>query len=82
MADFSRRSAIGAASIGAAGLALAASEGEAAAQATPALVPAFAGSHWPKPLKFDPAKLRLAGEAAHLTLAEQLPRLGEGSEHS
>ena len=56
MADLTRRSAIGAASLGAAGLALAAT-GAAAAEGAPALVPAFAGNHQPKPLKFDPAKL-------------------------
>jgi Fe-Mn family superoxide dismutase len=56
MADFTRRSAIGAASLGAAGLTVSAT-GAAAAQVAPALVPAFAGNHQPKPLKFDPAKL-------------------------
>jgi Fe-Mn family superoxide dismutase len=56
MADLTRRSAIGAASLGAAGLALAAT-GAAAAEGAPALVPAFAGNHQPKPLRFDPAKL-------------------------
>jgi Fe-Mn family superoxide dismutase len=56
MVEFTRRSAIGAASIGAAGLSLSAASG-AAAQGAPALVPAFAGNHQPRPLKFDPAKL-------------------------
>lgn len=56
MADFTRRSAIGAASIGAAGLALSAA-GDASAQPASAPVPAFAGNHQPKPLKFDPGKL-------------------------
>jgi len=57
MAELTRRGAIGAASAGAAGLTLAAVGSGAAAQAAPALVPAFAGNHQPKPLKFDPAKL-------------------------
>jgi Fe-Mn family superoxide dismutase len=57
MADFTRRSAIGAASIGAAGLTLSATASGANAQGAPAPVPAFAGNHQPKPLKFDPAKL-------------------------
>jgi Fe-Mn family superoxide dismutase len=57
MADFTRRSAIGAASAGAAGLTLASVASGATAQAAPAPVPAFAGNHVPKPLKFDPAKL-------------------------
>ena len=56
MADFTRRSAIGAASVGAAGLTLSAVS-SAAAQGVPAPVPAFAGNHQPRPLKFDPAKL-------------------------
>jgi len=57
MAELTRRGALGAASAGAAGLTLAAVGSGAAAQAAPALVPAFAGNHQPKPLKFDPAKL-------------------------
>jgi Fe-Mn family superoxide dismutase len=61
MADFTRRSAIGTASIGAAGLTLSAASG-AAAQPAPAPVPAFAGNHQPKPLKFDPAKLTCLSE--------------------
>lgn len=55
MVDFTRRSAIGVASAGAVGLTLAAATGNA--QATPPLVPAFAGNHQPKPLRFDPARL-------------------------
>ncbi|MXO61245.1 superoxide dismutase [Altererythrobacter salegens] len=54
MAGISRREAIATASIGAAGLALAPSA--ASGQAT-APVPAFAGNHQPKPLRFDPARL-------------------------
>ena len=57
MPDFTRRSAIGAASAGAAGLTLAAAASGAQAQAAPPPVPAFAGNHRPKPLRFDPAKL-------------------------
>ena len=57
MTDFTRRSAIGAASAGAAGLTLTTVASGAAAQATPVPVPAFPGNHQPKPLKFDPAKL-------------------------
>jgi Fe-Mn family superoxide dismutase len=52
MPDFTRRSAIGAA-----GLTLAAAAGSAHAQAAPPPVPAFAGNHQPKTLRFDPAKL-------------------------
>ncbi len=57
MTDFTRRSAIGAASAGAAGVTLASVSGSAAAKGVPALVPAYAGNHQPKPLKFDPARL-------------------------
>jgi Fe-Mn family superoxide dismutase len=55
MTELSRRSMIGAVSAGAAGLAMAGST--AAAADVPALVPAFAGGHQPRPLRFDPARL-------------------------
>jgi Fe-Mn family superoxide dismutase len=54
MTQVTRRGAIGSVAVGAAGLALAES---AAAQVAPAVVPAFAGLHKPRPLRFDPAKL-------------------------
>ncbi len=55
MEDLTRRGAIGTAILGAAGTALA---GKSQAQSvSPTLVPAFAGNHKPKPLRFDPAKL-------------------------
>jgi Fe-Mn family superoxide dismutase len=57
LTELTRRAAIGAASAGAAGLTLAAAAGSAQAQATPRPVPAFAGNHQPKPLRFDPARL-------------------------
>jgi superoxide dismutase, Fe-Mn family len=47
--------AIVAAGVGAAAVSLASAP--AAGQGAPALVPAFAGNHQPKPLRFDPAKL-------------------------
>jgi len=56
MPDFTRRSALATASIGAVGLALPTASG-AAVQSAPAPAPAFAGNHQPKPLKFDPVKL-------------------------
>lgn len=55
MVDLTRREAIGAVSAGAAGLALASVA--TAADVPPPPVPAFAGNHQPKPLRFDPAKL-------------------------
>jgi len=56
MPDFTRRSALATASIGAVGLALPTASG-AAVQSAPAPAPAFAGNHQPKSLKFDPVKL-------------------------
>src|SRR3546814_2678383 len=55
--DLSRRSAIATLGIGAAAMTI---NNEASAQtpaAAPAPVPAFAGNHQVRPLKFDPAKL-------------------------
>ena len=57
MSELSRRDAIGAVSVGAAGLVLAAGLPAAAAEAEIARPPAFAGLHQPTPLRFDPAKL-------------------------
>lgn len=56
MTELNRREAIGAAAAGAAGLTLAAAA-PAAAQVAASGPPAFAGTHQPKPLRFDPAKL-------------------------
>jgi superoxide dismutase, Fe-Mn family len=53
MAGFSRRSALGALGGGAVGLA----STPTALNAQPAVPPAFAGKHVPKPMPFDPAKL-------------------------
>jgi Fe-Mn family superoxide dismutase len=55
MSEITRREAIGAVSAGTAGLALAG--GASAAQAEAMRVPAFAGQHQPKALRFDPAGL-------------------------
>lgn len=55
MTDLSRRTAVKALGMGA--VAMAASETVKAQANQPAAVPAFAGKHEPKPLKFDPAKL-------------------------
>jgi len=55
MSEITRRDAMGAVGFGAAGLALAGSA--AAADTPPPPVPAFAGNHQPKALRFDPAKL-------------------------
>jgi Fe-Mn family superoxide dismutase len=59
MAQLTRRAAIGAASAGAAGAAGAAlaAAGGVSAQGSPVPVPAFAGNHAAKPLRFDPARL-------------------------
>ena len=56
MNDLTRRDALIAAGIGVATASLAAA-GPAVAQSAPPPVPAFAGLHQPKPLRFDPAKL-------------------------
>ena len=56
MTGISRRNALGAVSAGAAGLALAQSAPAVAADSAPPVM-AFAGTHQPKPLRFDPAKL-------------------------
>ncbi len=53
MAKVTRRRAIGSVAAGAAGVALTGT----VAGAQPAAVPAFAGLHKPRPLRFDPAKL-------------------------
>ena len=55
MTDLSRRTAVKTLGMGA--VAMAASETVQAQAGRPAAVPAFAGNHQPKPLKFDPAKL-------------------------
>ena len=56
MDKLTRRSAIGTVAAGTAGLALAGEAG--AVEASPIKpVPAFAGTHQPRPLRFDPAKL-------------------------
>ena len=55
MSELTRRDAIFAAGAGAAAVSLASAP--ALAQDAPLAVPAFAGQHQPKPLKFDPAKL-------------------------
>jgi Fe-Mn family superoxide dismutase len=55
MSELTRRDAIVAAGAGAAAVSLAA--GPALAQGAPPAVPAFAGNHQPRPLRFDPAKL-------------------------
>ena len=56
MSDVTRRDALIAAGAGAAAVSLAAAS-PASAQRAPATVPAFAGQHQPRPLRFDPAKL-------------------------
>jgi Fe-Mn family superoxide dismutase len=56
MNGLNRRDAMLAAGAGAAAVTLAGAS-PALAQAAPSPVPAFAGNHQPKPLKFDPAKL-------------------------
>src|SRR6187431_3214738 len=53
MSELNRRDAMLVAGAGAAALAL----GSTGAQAQAAAVPAFAGQHQPKPLRFDPTKL-------------------------
>jgi Fe-Mn family superoxide dismutase len=57
--DVTRRQAIGTAALAASGAALAGGASAAAAQSgsAPSPVPAFAGKHAAKPLRFDPAKL-------------------------
>jgi Fe-Mn family superoxide dismutase len=57
MSEVTRREAIGAVSAAATGMALVGAAGPAAAQESAVRVPAFAGAHQPKPLRFDPAKL-------------------------
>ena len=57
MKDLSRRDAMGRIIIGGAGLALSGVIAEALTGA-PAVSRAFSGSHQPKPLPFDPAKLK------------------------
>ena len=54
MGELNRREALLAAGAGAAAMALATG---ASAQAQASVVPAFAGQHLPKPLRFDPTKL-------------------------
>jgi Fe-Mn family superoxide dismutase len=56
MSELNRRDAMLAAGVGAAAVTLAGAS-PALGQGAPSLVPAFAGNHQPKPLKFDPAKL-------------------------
>ena len=55
MSELTRRDAMVAAGAGAAAVSLGA--GPVLGQGAPSLVPAFAGNHQPKPLRFDPAKL-------------------------
>jgi superoxide dismutase, Fe-Mn family len=56
MSEVTRRDALIAAGAGAAVASIAAA-GSALAQGAPSPVPAFAGQHQPKPLRFDPARL-------------------------
>lgn len=56
MTDISRRNALGGIALGAA-LAATQADAQGAAPAAAAPVPAFAGTHQPKPLRIDPAKL-------------------------
>jgi Fe-Mn family superoxide dismutase len=55
MGELTRRDALIVAGAGAAAASLA--EGRALAQGAASRVPAFAGQHQPRPLRFDPAKL-------------------------
>lgn len=57
MTEVTRRNAIVAAGAGAAAVSLATASPSLAQPAAPLAVPAFAGNHQVKPLKFDPAKL-------------------------
>jgi Fe-Mn family superoxide dismutase len=57
MNEVTRRQAIGTVSMVASGLAVAGAAGPAAAQSGPPRLPAFAGTHQVRPLRFNPAKL-------------------------
>jgi Fe-Mn family superoxide dismutase len=57
MGELNRRDAMLAAGVGAAAAVTLGGAAPALGQGAPAPVPAFAGNHQPKPLKFDPAKL-------------------------
>lgn len=57
MGKVTRREAIGSAAVGIAGAALTGAASTSVAAQDAARLPAFAGTHVPKPLRFDPAKL-------------------------